>query len=296
MGIKRFTTSVTLLLLMFSTVQAQENKTDSIGGNTESQNEQADSLQILSGELAQIKSQLNSKEKEQQYEKIWKRRKYWKFGLTAPRIERTDGEPMTWKTDFSAFIQSGKTIYFHRKPIGGMVKIGFDFGMSINYTKLKLDDTDHSSSLTPGTLPGSNPDGFDEIVIDDPSGSILSLMGLNLGMHKLEYDLHIGPNISVNPWKHLIVSTYFHARPTAAGIIENENFSYGFGCAMSAGASISYKLISVGIEGLWSTIKYKQTSFDDDDKKQAGEENGIFDTKKFKLKQKGPRFYIALRF
>lgn len=112
MGIKRFTTSVTLLLLMFSTVQAQENKTDSIGGNTESQNEQADSLQILSGELAQIKSQLNSKEKEQQYEKIWKRRKYWKFGLTAPRIERTDGEPMTWKTDFSAFIQSGKPFTF----------------------------------------------------------------------------------------------------------------------------------------------------------------------------------------
>lgn len=76
MGIKRITTSVALLLLMFSAAQAQEIKTDSIGNNTESRNGQADSLQILSAELAQIKSQLSSEEKERQYEKIWRRRKY----------------------------------------------------------------------------------------------------------------------------------------------------------------------------------------------------------------------------
>ena len=64
MGIKRITTSVALLLLMFSAAQAQEIKTDSVGNNTESRNGQADSLQILSAELAQIKSQLSSEEKE----------------------------------------------------------------------------------------------------------------------------------------------------------------------------------------------------------------------------------------
>lgn len=205
---------------------------------------------------------------------------------------------MTWKTDFSVFIQSGKTTYFHRKPIGGVLKFGFDFGMSLNYAKLKLDNAalSGSSSSTPGTIPGSNPGGFDDIVIDDPNGSALALMGVNLGMHKIEYDVHIGPNISVNPWNHLIVSAYFHARPTAAGIVENDKFSYGFGCAMSAGVSVSYKLISVGVEGLWSTIKYKQPSFDEDDDDGSEENGGIFNTKDFKLKQKGPRFYIALRF
>ena len=298
MGIKRITTSVALLLLMFSAAQAQEIKTDSVGNNTESRNGQADSLQILSAELAQIKSQLSSEEKERQYEKIWRRRKYWKIGLANPSIERIDGEPMTWKTDFSVFIQSGKTTYFHRKPIGGVLKFGFDFGMSLNYAKLKLDNAalSGSSSSTPGTIPGSNPGGFDDIVIDDPNGSALALMGVNLGMHKIEYDVHIGPNISVNPWNHLIVSAYFHARPTAAGIVENDKFSYGFGCAMSAGVSVSYKLISVGVEGLWSTIKYKQPSFDEDDDDGSEENGGIFNTKEFKLKQKGPRFYIALRF
>ena len=86
MGIKRITTSVALLLLMFSATQAQEIKTDSVGNNTESRNGQADSLQILSAELAQIKSQLSSEEKERQYEKIWRRRKYWKIGLANPSI------------------------------------------------------------------------------------------------------------------------------------------------------------------------------------------------------------------
>lgn len=64
--------------------------------------------QILSAELAQIKSQLSSEEKERQYEKIWRRRKYWKIGLANPSIERIDGEPMTWKTDFSVFIPKRK--------------------------------------------------------------------------------------------------------------------------------------------------------------------------------------------
>ena len=82
-----------------------------------------------------------------------------------------------------------------------MLKFGFDFGMSLNYAKLKLDNAPLSGSSTPGTIPGSNPGGFDDIVIDDPSGSALALMGVNLGMHKIEYDVHIGPNISVNPWK-----------------------------------------------------------------------------------------------
>ena len=96
-----------------------------------------------------------------------------------------------------------------------------------------------------------------------------------------------------------IVAAYFHALPTASGILENDSFSYGFGCALSAGASVSYKAISVGVEGVWSSIKYKQASFEDDedDESSSGEGSAdLFGTKDFRLKQKGPRFYIALRF
>ena len=116
-------------------------------------------------------------------------------------------------------------------------------------------------------------------------------------MHKFDYSVHVGPSVSINPWKHLIVAAYFHAMPTASGILEDETFSYGFSCAMSAGLSVSYKLISFGVEGLWSTTKYKQASFDEEDEEDDYEGDfNLFTTKDFKLKQKGPRFYIAFRF
>ena len=67
---------------------------------------------------------------------------------------------------------------------------------------------------------------------------------------------------------------------------------------MSVGVSVSYKAISVGVEGLWSTIKYKEVIFDDEegDEYSSEEDKSQFGTKDFKLKQKGPRFYIAIRF
>lgn len=121
------------------------------------------------------------------------------------------------------------------------------------------------------------------------------MAGIDLGMHKMEYSMYVGPSISVNPWNHLIISAYFHAMPTASCLIQNDTFSYGFGCAMSAGVSIAYKCISVGVEGLWSKIKYTQTSFDDDEYSEDSDVS-IFDTEKFMLKENSTRFYIALRF
>lgn len=275
---RRIITVVAASLLIFSAAQAQENVTDPISNNTE----RNDSLQTLYNELAQLKSEFNEEKQDRLYEKIWKRKKYWKFGYTNPSIERTDGEPMAWKTQFAVFVQRGRTAYLHSKPIWGKVKIGIDYGfLDISYAKLKFKDE---------ALSGF--DDFSDSYYDDSDD-------FNLGMHKFEYSFHVGPSISVNPWKHLIVAAYFHAMPTASGIVENDNFSYGFGCSMAAGVSVSYKALSVGVEGQWCSMKYKQASFDDDDDDYEYEDDAdasIFSTKDFKLKQHGARFYIALRF
>lgn len=295
MGMKKLQPVIALLLMILPVgSRAQDVKTDAVDGNG-----RADSLYVLSNELAQIKSQVSAVEKEQQDAKIWKRKKYWKLGFGNPTLERTDGEDMTWKTDFAVSVQRGKTIYFHSKPLWGMVKIGLDYGfMDLSYAKLKLKSFDVSNSelpTVPGISSGSN-DGFDEIESSDPDGSFLSMMGVDLGMHKFEYGFHVGPSVSVNPWNHLIVSAYFHAMPTASGILENDKFSYGFGCATAAGVSVSYKAISVGVEGVWGTIKYRQVSFSEDEGEGDYGGDNLFKTKNFKLKQKGPRFYVAFRF
>ncbi len=250
-----------------------------------------DSLQKA---LDQTNMRLSEMEREQELEKIWKRKKYWKIGYAIPAVERTDGESMTWNTEFSVYLQRGKTAYFHSKPIGGMVKIGLDYGfMDISYTKLKLKDME--TSLSPDINPGFNPGRFGDDVEEDPDEITPDI---NFGLHKFEYGLHVGPSIHVNPWKHLIVSTYFHVKPTLSGVLENENLSWGLGCTMSAGVSVAYKAISIGVEGLWGKVKYKQLSMDDEELEDMEEEEtpSIFNTKKFRLKQKCPCFYIKFRF
>ena len=251
----------------------------------------------LSQVVRNMESHMAKLDKEQTQAKVWKRHRYWKIGMASPSIKRTDGEEMDWKTDFSVFVQRGKTSYLHSKPLAGMVKFGIDWGfIDLAYSKLKLKDVSVSDDTR--AMRGTRAsDGFDEIVSGDPNGNVLSALGVNLGMHKIDYSWHVGPSVSVNPWNHLIASAYFHVMPTASGIVQNSCFAYGFGCAMSAGVSVAYKAISVGAEGVWSTIKYKQTSFDGDDEDYDDDDNdkSMFDTEKFKLKQNTFRFYIAFR-
>lgn len=153
-------------------------------------------------------------------------------------------------------------------------------------------------------------DGFDDIVSGKPDGNPSVLPGnINLGMHKFDYSMHVGPSVSVNPWNKLIAAAYFHVMPTATGVLQNDTFAYGFGCMMAAGVSVAYKCISLGVEGLWGKVKYKQASFDggDDEGNNDGDyDNGsdyddgdsesYFSTEKFTLKQSGIRAYVAIRF
>lgn len=286
-----------MLLLMYASVSAQELKTDSVSESTNTRNVMADSLQTLANELAQLKSNVNKLQNDAHLEKVWKRKKYWKLGYTSPTIERTDGEAMEWKTDYAISLQKGKTAYLHSRPLWGMVKFGIDYGyMDLSYAKLKLKSIGGANSSKSAGTRSTGSEGFDDIVSEDPSGSITDMLGIDLGMHKFEYGWHVGPSVSVNPWDHLIIAAYFHAMPTFSGILENDEFSYGFGCATSAGISVAYKSIAIGVEGLWSKIKYKQTSFDDEDDSNSNDDTGLFNTKNFKLKQKGPRFYISIKF
>lgn len=257
----------------------------------------ASTVDSLGQKMRQMENHIAQLEESQEQAKTWKRHRYWKIGIASPSVKRTDGEEMDWKTDFSVFVQRGKTSYLHSKPIDGMVKFGIDWGfIDLAYSKLKLKDMTVSGETCAMRATRAS-DGFGEIVSGDPDGNVASALGIKLGMHKIDYAWHVGPSVSVNPWNKLIATAYFHVMPTASGIVQNSCFAYGFGCATSAGVAVAYKAISVGCEGVWSTIKYKQTSFDgnDDEDYDDDGDKSMFDTEKFKLKQSTLRFYIAFR-
>ena len=233
-----------------------------------------------------------------QLEKRWKRRKFWNFGYSVPTLERTDGTFMDWEPDFAVSVQNGRTAYFHKKPLGGMVKIGLDYSfLDITYSKLNLKHIE-SAEVGDNTSIPSGPsvsDGFDEIVSDDPSGSILSAVGFNIGMHKIDETLSVGPRIAINPVDHLMIGAYFHGGFTASGIYENENFSYGFGYTLATGLCVSYKVIGFGFEYLCGKVKYRQIDFDEFDGDVASLSE-MFSSESFHLKHSGPRFYVSFRF
>lgn len=77
--------------LSASTMQTYTASSDSIDTTVEP----ADTLRE---KLAQMETRMASMEQEQETQKTWKRRKYWKIGITSPNLERTDGEEMKWKT------------------------------------------------------------------------------------------------------------------------------------------------------------------------------------------------------
>lgn len=301
MKLKRISACAALLLFMFSATRAQELETNSVVSETEPQNEMNDSLKALQDEPTTTSLLSTDVEKSASrgfvpLEGVWNRKKYIKLGFGNPTIDRIDGEELSWKTQFAISFQKGKTIYFHSQPLWGMVKFGLDYGfINISYTKLKLKPSIYSSAQDI-PLSSNSGNGFDDIISEDPSGSIMSMvtsmMGINLGLHKFEISpINVGPSINVNPWNHLIASAYFHVLLTGSGIIENSQFSAGFGVVMQSGISVSYKAISIGVEGVWSKIKYTQLSFDEDDESES-----FIKTKNYKLKQRGFNFYIAYRY
>ena len=236
-----------------------------------------------------------------QLEKRWNRKKCWNIGYSVPTLERRDGTFMDWEADYAVSVKNGRSLYFHKKPLGGMVKIGLDYSLlDITYSKLQLKHIEGVAAGEDTSFPSdpsapSVSDGFDEIVSEDPSGSVLDLLGFNLGMHKLDQTFSVGPRITVNPIDHLMVGVYFHGGFTASGILENDNFSYGFGHTLASGLCVSYKVIGVGFEYLWGKVKYNQIDFEEIDGDNLSFSE-MFSSESFSLKHKGPKFYVSFRF
>ena len=236
-----------------------------------------------------------------QLEKRWNRRKFWNIGYSVPTLERRDGTFMDWEADYAVSVKNVRSLYFHKKPFGGMVKIGLDYSLlDITYSKLQLKHIEGVAAGEDTSFPSdpsapSVSDGFDEIVSEDPSGSVLDLLGFNLGMHKLDQTFSVGPRITVNPIDHLMVGVYFHGGFTLSGIFENDNFSYGFGHTLASGLCVSYKVIGVGFEYLWGKVKYNQIDFEEIDGDNLSFSE-MFSSESFSLKHKGPKFYVSFRF
>lgn len=270
------------LMLAVAGTRAQEQAPEQ---NDEATAQRLDSLQQV---VNQLTSNVETLEKDNLNQKIWKdRAKYFNIGYVnqTVRVNHTvynipvDAES---KSDFGVSLSSGKTYYLHKKPIVGMIKFGLDWTwLDINYAK--------------STLETINPDTGETYIISS-------------SMHQAEIGMQFGPSVTVNPIHHLKVSGYFRFAPSYSLLYMNETFYHNYVSMWNAGFAVAWKVISMGVEWRWGTAKYNGLTFGESDFVEGSYGDGdvtvddVMDVMdklsagKSKFKTNSMRVYLSFRF
>lgn len=255
------------------------------------QQHRADSLQAALTEMQAIQSKADM---EAMNKKIWGRGRFLRLGYAIAQ-SGDDMNPVE-KGKYGFFLTKGTTYLFPKTPLAGMVKIGLDaVWFDLQFTK--YNSPYESMKWTSEFEEIDN--GYDYDDDDDMDFDFnIGCMGLGVGMG-------IGPNVSVAPFaltsidimKPLRVSLYFHYSPTVQLYMRSDHgdveFSTAFCNMMNFGGTLTYRKISLGIEGRWGKGKFKPLDFDsflgDDDEDSLG-------SQKYTRRFANTRLYIQFAF
>ncbi|MBB4035789.1 hypothetical protein GGR21_001684 [Dysgonomonas hofstadii] len=184
---------------------------------------------------------------------------YLNFNYVSSKLKNTS-DKSSLKNNYGAAITIGHTFYLHKEPLWNMVRFGIDWTIfDLNFSQY-----------------------FDTYFDDYEDDKVKIYQG--------EAGMHVGPSITVTPLNGLNISGYFRYAPSYAAIYDDysENFSGTYGSFFVSGLSVSYKLISLGIENRWGSAKYK-FDYEEDEYEEPT-------SYKQKLKTSGARFYLGFRF
>lgn len=156
------------------------------------------------------------------------RRKYRNFNWSSMSLSAPSGETALESRGGGSFV-SGRTYFLHGKPILGMIKIGIDATwVDLNYNNYPYD------------FIGEN-------------GLQTSLV------HQVEYSLHVGPSIALNPVGKLNINAYFRYAPTFSALLTaNDGFalSGNYATMFVTGGMVSWGVIGIGAEYLFGNCNY----------------------------------------
>lgn len=280
--------AVALIIAMSQPMAAQE---------VETVNPQPkDSVSLMVDSLQQVVSALSTTVKKNsddlRNQAIWKNRaKYFNIAYANQSLtwKEVDG---TWKSKMGAGLTIGKTYYLHKKPILGMIKFGIDWSyFDINFAMYDNkyvfpdsynDGEDGNYYYPDGHNNGSNDNYYPDYEEDDDSDD----------MYQGEIGMQIGPSITINPVSHLKISGYFRYVPCASILYVDSEVSCNYASFFVCGGAISYKAISLGVEGRWGSAKYKSL-LDTEDVESNFTGGG---KEKQTWKTGATRFYISFRY
>ena len=227
--------------------------------------------------------------------RIWKdRAKYFNVAYVSQSLSLKDA-PGTWRADYGVALTRGRTYYLHKKPLLGMIKFGIDWSyFDINFAKYE----DKWGFFGGDYYDDGSYDGGNYYDPDDPSGEGDYYEDETEDMYQAEIGMSVGPSVTINPIDHLKANLYFRVTPSFSMLYAAEEFSTSYGTFFSFGGAISYRVISLGIEGRWGNVKY-DSMFDLgalEDIEDTGDIDLSGDKPSTKWKVGSMRFYVSLRF
>lgn len=161
-------------------------------------------------------------------EKFWNKRRSLRIGYEMHNFT-SGGEAMPVKIGLG--LSRNRNVWFHKKPIAGMVKLAFDHGFDFNYSMfdapIEKEGMDYS---------------------DEEEGSQLPFDLSGIGMHNLSIGYALGASVTVNPVAKLRINGYFHFVPSLSMVFSGEAFNAGFMPYCKYGAELSYDWFGLGIE------------------------------------------------
>ena len=195
--------------------------------------------------------------------RIWKDRGgYFNMAYVNQSVENELSSNFNLKSDWGASLSWGRTFYLHKKPIGGMLKFGLD------WTWLDINGAGYSGLQVY--------DDYDEMYVD-------------LAAYQAEIGMQLGPSITVNPVHHLKIGAYFRVTPSYSAIYipDYETVWGNYVTFYNVGATIAWKVLSVGLEYRHGGAKYMNLV--DDEESDIVNLNENFITNSM-------RFYFGFRF
>lgn len=221
-----------------------------------------DSIQHRIDSLENVVKELTENVKSEKKESsTWGRKKFMTIGYVKQTLAPTYGDKM--KSNIGFFLESGRTIFLHKKPLWGKLKFGIDLGADVNYIKFE-DYEDPESDY----------------------GDYFEGEALISGMHQCDVGALIGALASVNPVGDMRVSAYFRFIPSYSMLVLDGDVNGSYVSFFTYGGEISWKAIGIGIEGRFGNGKYSSI--------MAGSED--MEDIKEKYTTSSLRAYITFRF
>lgn len=209
---------------------------------------------------------------------FWKHKKEIRLAYNIQSLEQGS---YTQDAKFGVSLNTARTIYVHRKPIGGMLKFGIDYGFALDYANFddKIDG-DYYGYTGPFGYTGTD-QYYDEDDDDD----------FNIGSHMANIGINLGPSATLRLFRNMRIKAYCYFVPSLSLRIANSEAATSFVPFVTPGVSVGWKAINIGFQWKTGRGKYKDIVGD-----IIGEEGMSADMPKIKYRTNSYQIYLSLSF